>query len=92
MEQAVKSSEPQTVETSKTRSRRSVQPPEAAATPMPSEPSRELIARRAYELFELRGGDHGYDVEDWLQAEREFTDPAREAGMLTREINEPPAN
>jgi hypothetical protein len=30
------------------------------------------IARRAYELFEARGGDHGHDVEDWLEAEREL--------------------
>lgn len=29
------------------------------------------IARRAYELFEARGGLHGHDVDDWLQAERE---------------------
>ena len=30
------------------------------------------IARRAYELFEQRGGEHGHDVDDWLQAEREL--------------------
>jgi hypothetical protein len=86
------SSHTHTTEPSKTRTRRSPEPPEAVLSPRPSEPSRELIARRAYELFELRGGDPGRDVEDWLQAEREFADPAREAGMLTREINEPPAN
>jgi len=56
------------------------------------EPLHELIARRAYELFEERGGHPGHDVEDWLQAERELVDPTREAGMLTREINEPLAN
>ena len=31
------------------------------------------IARRAFELFCDRGCRHGYDVEDWLQAERELT-------------------
>ena len=30
------------------------------------------IARRAYELFLARGGEHGHDVEDWVQAEREL--------------------
>ena len=32
----------------------------------------EDIARRAYELYEQRGGAHGHDVDDWLQAEREL--------------------
>ncbi len=35
-------------------------------------PSREQIARRAYELYLARGGSHGYDIEDWLRAEREL--------------------
>ena len=30
------------------------------------------IAHRAYELYEERGGEHGHDVDDWLQAEREL--------------------
>ena len=29
-----------------------------------------VVARKAFELFERRGGDHGHDVEDWLEAER----------------------
>ena len=29
-----------------------------------------LVARKAFELFERRGGDHGHDVDDWLEAER----------------------
>jgi hypothetical protein len=32
------------------------------------------IARRAYELYEKRGREHGYDLDDWLQAERELQD------------------
>jgi DUF2934 family protein len=31
------------------------------------------VARRAYELYLLRGGAHGHDQDDWLQAERELT-------------------
>jgi hypothetical protein len=30
------------------------------------------IARRAYELYESRGGGDGADLDDWLQAEREL--------------------
>jgi hypothetical protein len=33
----------------------------------------DAIARRAYEIYESRGRADGYDVEDWLQAERELT-------------------
>jgi hypothetical protein len=32
----------------------------------------EDIARRAYELYLQRGGGQGYDLDDWLQAEREL--------------------
>ena len=31
----------------------------------------EKIARRAYELFQARGGEHGYHMADWFQAEKE---------------------
>jgi len=37
-----------------------------------AEPTRDAIARRAYELFCERGCADGQDVEDWLQAEREL--------------------
>ena len=30
------------------------------------------IAKRAFELYEQRGRKHGYDVEDWLKAERDI--------------------
>jgi hypothetical protein len=30
------------------------------------------IARRAYELYERRGGEHGRDLDDWLLAENEL--------------------
>jgi HSP20 family molecular chaperone IbpA len=33
------------------------------------------IARRAHELFEARGREHGRDLEDWLQAESEMLCP-----------------
>lgn len=37
---------------------------------------REWIARRAYEVYLARGGEHGHDLEDWLQAERELRNTA----------------
>ena len=33
----------------------------------------DAIARRAFEVYCARGGGHGQDVDDWLQAERELT-------------------
>ncbi len=43
-----------------------------------TEPTIELeeqIRFRAYELYVQRGGDHGRDLDDWLQAEFEITAP-----------------
>ena len=31
------------------------------------------IAARAYELYQSRGGEHGRDWEDWLEAERQLS-------------------
>ena len=33
------------------------------------------VARRAYELFEARGSEHGHDCEDWIRAESELLTP-----------------
>jgi hypothetical protein len=30
------------------------------------------VARRAYQLFEQRGGVHGFDLDDWITAEKEL--------------------
>lgn len=35
------------------------------------ESTEEIIRRRAYYLFEQRGGRYGTDLADWLQAEAE---------------------
>ena len=45
---------------------------------------KEMIEKRAYQLFLERGGVHGYHIEDWLQAEKEIMaqlekDPAFQA-------------
>ena len=30
------------------------------------------VARRAYDLYVERGREHGHDVDEWMQAEREL--------------------
>jgi hypothetical protein len=35
-------------------------------------PTRDDVARRAFEIYGRRGGTHGRDLEDWLQAEKEM--------------------
>jgi hypothetical protein len=60
--------------------------PRRAATRKPSAPARsatgrptpppythEEVAKRAYQLFIERGGQHGRDYDDWLSAERELS-------------------
>jgi hypothetical protein len=39
-------------------------------------PTHDEIARRAYQIYEERGGEHGRDWDDWLQAERELRQAA----------------
>jgi hypothetical protein len=47
-------------------------PLETMSVSMGSEPSEEDIRNRAYQRFLERGGGHGNDFEDWLEAEREL--------------------
>ncbi len=42
-----------------------------------SAPAHERIAVRAYELYLERGATDGHDLEDWLDAEREFAEDWR---------------
>jgi DUF2934 family protein len=50
-------------------------PPRRGSRP-PTIPDSE-IARRAYDLYLARGCENGYDVQDWLQAERELNGSTR---------------
>ena len=36
-------------------------------------PDRDRIAMRAYEIYLARGGTGGYELDDWLTAERELS-------------------
>jgi hypothetical protein len=40
---------------------------------MGMKPDLAQVARRAYELFLARGAHHGFDRQDWLEAERELS-------------------
>ncbi|MBX5497155.1 MAG: DUF2934 domain-containing protein [Bryobacteraceae bacterium] len=44
----------------------------AAAVTFDLEAEREEIAKLAYSYWEMRGGVHGYALEDWLRAEAEI--------------------
>ena len=36
--------------------------------------TQEKIRQRAFELYQRRGGQHGFDIEDWLKAEAELAE------------------
>jgi hypothetical protein len=43
-----------------------------------SQPRPEEIAKRAHEIFLARGGAPGFELDDWLQAERELKAASRQ--------------
>jgi hypothetical protein len=55
----------------------------------------DAIARRAFEIYQGRGGNHGADLDDWLEAERQLrrgpsdvTGPAPTARPKRRKTSE----
>ena len=42
-------------------------------------PLEELIRRRAYELYVIRGNQSGSETDDWLQAEEEIRSATEQA-------------
>jgi hypothetical protein len=42
------------------------------SSPRPKESRLDRISQRAHMIYERRGGQHGRDLDDWLQAEREI--------------------
>ena len=50
------------------------EPAQSEALP-PCDDLQARIAKRAYQLYLERGVDHGYALDDWLQAEREILGP-----------------
>lgn len=47
------------------------------------------VDRRAYELYEQRGGYHGHDLDDWLQAERELRSAVSVTIPVTESVGKP---
>jgi hypothetical protein len=45
---------------------------------------RRQIERRAYEIFLNRGGTHGHDLDDWLQAQRDLLSSLASSSLRTK--------
>jgi hypothetical protein len=66
--------------------------PKPTRTPKPDNGAAEgindpdAVARRAYEIYQRRGGDHGADLDDWLEAERQLK---RGRSDVTGPVNPP---
>jgi hypothetical protein len=43
-----------------------------ASKPREPQVPEEAIRNRAHEIYQRRGGEHGRDWDDWLEAEREL--------------------
>jgi hypothetical protein len=55
----------------------------------------DAVAKRAYEIYQSRGGTHGADLDDWLEAERQLkggpiavTGPAQAKGRKRKASEE----
>ena len=46
-------------------------------------PSPEQIAREAHAIYLARGGEHGHDIDDWLEAERRLAARRRSGSAAT---------
>jgi hypothetical protein len=53
-------------------------------TTAPEQVTHGEVARRAYNLFLARGCEHGHDLDDWLQAERELRGTLRATPQRAR--------
>jgi hypothetical protein len=57
-----------------TKTRESSSPTEQKTRVAKNQPSPEAIALRAYHIYLQRGGMPGYELEDWIAAERQLVD------------------
>jgi len=69
---AKKSTEPGARPTTRRRAAGATSSPSAAADTAPRNPTHDEIAEAAYRRYQNRGGAHGRDFDDWLEAEREL--------------------
>jgi len=63
-----------------------IEKPSARSKPQTAEghPTREEIELRAHQIYVERGGAHGQDVNDWLQAERELLEKHGKTGQMAK--------
>ena len=72
----MKPRKPQTTPRSKRPTARKGSVPAASNAKAQDSALYKRITQRAYELYEQRGRQAGYELEDWLQAEREIRSAA----------------
>jgi len=58
--------------------------PENRGQTAESNPTREEIELRAYQIYVERGRSDGQDVDDWLQAERELLEKYGETSLKAK--------
>lgn len=63
--------------------------PQAEGTSANHAPNHDAIRRRAFEIYQERGGLPGRELEDWLQAENEFETAALFMRAVTGEKHRP---
>jgi hypothetical protein len=49
-------------------------------------PTKEQISQRAYEIYLARGCEDGYDLSDWIEAERELSEPSERQTVGTQKV------
>lgn len=47
-------------------------------------PTKVQISQRAYEIYLARGCEDGHDLSDWIEAERELSEPNEQQAGGTR--------
>ena len=53
----------------------------------PKMPTQADIAERAYQIYERRKWEHGYDVSDWVLAEQELHEEFKQALKSTNVLS-----
>jgi Protein of unknown function (DUF2934) len=46
--------------------------------------NRDQIAKKAFEIYESRGGGGGHEMEDWMEAERQVTETGKAESARTQ--------
>ena len=55
-------------------------------------PTHPQIAHRAFEIYISRGGDHGQDMGDWFEAERQLVAELQRNSVVNQMTRRAPGN